>query len=67
MAAGNHELYMRRRREQSIEVQQMRYFEEQQQKVRQTKNEKRIYREYLNFEIKEEKNKKQKNKSRISS
>ena len=34
MATGNHELYMKRRREQSIEIQQMRYFEEQQQKVR---------------------------------
>ncbi|CAF3508986.1 unnamed protein product [Rotaria sp. Silwood1] len=32
LATGNHELYMRRRREQSIEIQQMRYFEEQQQK-----------------------------------
>ena len=30
---GNHELYIRRRQEQSIEIQQMRYFEEQQQKV----------------------------------
>jgi hypothetical protein len=28
---------MRRRREQSIEIQQMRYFEEQQQKVKKTK------------------------------
>ncbi|CAM4798644.1 unnamed protein product [Rotaria magnacalcarata] len=32
LALGNHELYMRRRQEQSIEIQQMRYFEEQQQK-----------------------------------
>ncbi|CAF0945510.1 unnamed protein product [Rotaria sordida] len=32
LATGNHELYMKRRREQSIEIQQMRYFEEQQQK-----------------------------------
>ncbi|CAF3166075.1 unnamed protein product [Rotaria socialis] len=32
LATGNHELYMKRRREQTIEIQQMRYFEEQQQK-----------------------------------
>ncbi|CAF1059974.1 unnamed protein product [Adineta steineri] len=32
LATGNHELYMRRRREESIEIQQMRYFEEQQKK-----------------------------------
>ncbi|CAF3706493.1 unnamed protein product [Adineta steineri] len=32
LAMGNHELYIRRRQEQSIEIQQMRYFEEQQQK-----------------------------------
>lgn len=34
LATGNHELYMRRRREQTIEIQQMKYFEEQQQKVK---------------------------------
>jgi hypothetical protein len=33
LATGNHELYIKRRQEQSIEIQQMRYFEEQQQKV----------------------------------
>ncbi|CAF3740974.1 unnamed protein product [Rotaria sordida] len=32
LATGNHELYMKRRQEQSIEIQQMKYFEEQQQK-----------------------------------
>ncbi|CAF4184052.1 unnamed protein product, partial [Rotaria magnacalcarata] len=32
LATGNHELYMKRRREQTIEIQQMRYFEGQQQK-----------------------------------
>ncbi|CAF1477652.1 unnamed protein product [Adineta ricciae] len=32
LSMGNHELYMRRRQEQSIEIQQMRYFEEQQHK-----------------------------------
>ncbi|UJR32184.1 hypothetical protein I4U23_019648 [Adineta vaga] len=32
LAIGNHELYMRRRREESIEIQQMRYFEDQQKK-----------------------------------
>ncbi|CAF1252588.1 unnamed protein product, partial [Didymodactylos carnosus] len=32
LANGNRELYMRRRREQPIEIQQMKYFEQQQQK-----------------------------------
>jgi len=32
LANGNHELYMRRRQDQSIEIQQMKYFEQQQQK-----------------------------------
>ncbi|CAF0832270.1 unnamed protein product [Adineta ricciae] len=32
LTIGNHQLYMRRRREESIEIQQMRYFEEQQKK-----------------------------------
>ncbi|CAF4458562.1 unnamed protein product, partial [Rotaria sp. Silwood2] len=32
LATGNHDLYMKRRQEQSIEIQQMKYFEEQQQK-----------------------------------
>ncbi len=34
LATGNHDLYMKRRQEESIEIQQMRYFEEQQKKVR---------------------------------
>lgn len=33
LAIGNHQLYLKRRHEQSIEMQQMKYFEEQQQKV----------------------------------
>ncbi|CAF0981528.1 unnamed protein product, partial [Didymodactylos carnosus] len=32
LANGNHELYMRRRQDQPIEIQQMKYFEQQQQK-----------------------------------